>query len=191
MGKVAGLVLAAGAGRRFGGAKALVELDGARLVDRAVATLTAGGCEPVVVVAGAVPLVVAGARVIENPSWRAGLGSSLRAGLAHLAGGPASGVVVLLVDTPWVGPGAVQRLIAAHAAGAVAAQATYGSAPGHPVLLGRQVWDDVAALAQGDQGARGWLRAHHQLVVTVACDGTGDRRDVNRPRDLRNPPPSR
>ena len=188
MGGVAGLVLAAGAGRRFGGPKALAELDGVRLVDRAVSTLIAGGCASVLVVAGAAPLVVADAAVVTNHRWDTGMGSSLQAGLAHLAGGPASGVVVLLVDTPWVGAAAVSRLIAAHEAGSVAAQATYGSVPGHPVLLGRSVWDDVTALAVGDQGARGWLRSRRELVAEIACDGTGHDRDVDRPDDLLRPP---
>ncbi len=181
---VIGVVLAAGAGRRFGGPKALALLDGVRLVDRATATLTTGGCASIVVVSGAVPLLVEGATVVANPLWDTGMGSSLRAALTHLAGSATSAVVVLLVDTPWVGAGAVSRLVAAHTSGAVAAQATYGSVPGHPVLLGRQVWDDVAALAVGDQAARGWLRQHRDQVVAVPCDGTGDPRDVDRPQDL-------
>ena len=188
MGHVSGLVLAAGAGRRFGGPKALARLNGVRLVDRAVATLARGGCTDLLVVAGAAPLVVPGAEVVDNPDWQSGMGSSLVAGLAHLAAGPSSAVVVLLVDTPWVGDRAVARLIAAHAAGAVAAQATYAGTPGQPVLLGREVWDDVAGLAVGDQGARGWLRTHRGLVTAVACDGTGEDRDVDRPGDLISPP---
>ena len=187
MGQVSGLVLAAGAGRRFGGPKALARLDGVRLVDRAVATLARGGCADVVVVAGAARLLVPGAEVVVNPRWESGMGSSLAAGLAHLAGGPSPAVVVLLVDTPWVGDQAVARLIAAHLGGSVAAQATYAGAPGHPVLLGRQVWDDVTGLAVGDQGARGWLRTHRDLVTDVACDGTGEDRDVDRPGDLLSP----
>ena len=188
MGSVVGVVLAAGAGRRFGSPKALAVLEGSRLVDRATATLTAGGCASVVVVSGAVSLVVEGATVVENPLWDSGMGSSLRTALMHLGGATASAVVVLLVDTPWVGSGAVSRLVAAHASGAVAAQATYGAVPGHPVLLSRPVWDDVAALAVGDQAARGWLRRHRDLVVAVACDGTGDPRDVDTPQDLLDPP---
>ena len=65
MSNVIGVVLAAGAGRRFGGPKALAILAGRRLVDRATETLTAGGCGAVVVVAGAVSLSVEGATVIE------------------------------------------------------------------------------------------------------------------------------
>src|SRR4051794_39645262 len=114
---VAGLVLAAGEGRRFGGPKALATLAGERLVDRAVRTLTEAGCSPVVVVSGAVDVDVAGARVVANPLWHSGMGSSLRAGLAGLAaarepaGGAVAATVVLLVDTPWVTPQAVRRLV--------------------------------------------------------------------------------
>ena len=81
---IAGIVLAAGAGRRFGGPKALVEVDGERLVDRAVRVLREAGVTSTYVVQGAAPLTVAGAEVVDNPDWGAGMGSSLRAGLAAL-----------------------------------------------------------------------------------------------------------
>jgi CTP:molybdopterin cytidylyltransferase MocA len=201
---VAGVVLAAGAGTRFGGPKALVRLDGERLVDRAVATLRRGGCEPVVVVQGAAVLDEVDATVLDNPDWATGMGSSLRVALRHLAAdaagsadaapddaapgsadaAPVTAAVVLLVDTPWVGHAAVARLLAAAADGCAAAQATYDGRPGHPVLLARRTWDDVASTAAGDQGARAWLRAHRDLVRDVPCDGTGDPRDVDVPADL-------
>jgi nicotine blue oxidoreductase len=183
---VAGIVLAAGAGTRFGGPKALVRLDGERLVDRAVATLRRGGCAQVVVVQGAAPLPDVDATVLDNPAWTTGMGSSLRVALRHLAGeDPAvPAAVVLLVDTPWVGADAVSRLAAAATGGCAAAQATYGGEPGHPVLLTRGTWDDVAAAAGGDRGARAWLRAHRDEVIDVPCDGTGDPRDVDVPADL-------
>lgn len=181
-GAVVGLVLAAGAGRRFGGPKALALLDGERLVDRAVRTLRGAGVERVIVVAGATPILDVDAEVATNVNWPSGMGGSLQTGLA--ACGDAAAAVVLLVDTPWVGSGAVERLVAAHRGGAVAAQATYHDEPGHPVLLSRETWPGVAAAARGDQGARGWLQANEQLVVRVPCDGTGDPRDVDRPEDL-------
>jgi nicotine blue oxidoreductase len=180
---VAGVVLAGGAGRRFGGPKALVVLDGRRLVDRAVALLAAGGCDPVVAVSGAAPFAVPGALVVPNPDWDEGMGSSLRAGLAALDG-TAAAVVVIPVDTPWLGPESVRRVIAAHEAGATVAAATYGGKRGHPVLLGRQHWDAVRAAAVGDVGARGFLRAHPDLVTAVPCDGTGRPDDVDTPADL-------
>ena len=190
----AGVVLAAGAGTRFGGPKALARLDGERLVDRAVATLHRGGCAEVVVVQGAAPLDGVDATVVDNPDWSSGMGSSLRAALRHLSAGDAEAAVVLLVDTPWVGAGAVARLVGAlgragPGGGRLAVQATYGGVAGHPVLLRRGCWDAVAADAVGDRGARAWLRAHRDLVLDVPCDGTGDPRDVDRPADLSATPP--
>ncbi|HLR93994.1 MAG TPA: nucleotidyltransferase family protein [Jiangellaceae bacterium] len=180
---VAGLVLAAGEGRRFGRPKALVEFDGQRFVDRAVRLLLAGGCEPLVVVAGAVPLDVDDADVVYNDAWATGLGSSLRAGLESL-GPEADAAVVALVDQPWVGPDAVRRLRAARRAGAVVAVATYAGRRGNPVLIGREVWAQVSELAVGDVGARAFMSAHPEQVTEVACDGTGHPDDVDRPADL-------
>ena len=74
-----GVVLAGGAGRRFGGPKALALLDGQRLVDRAVATLRAGGCNEVIAVAGAVPLRDVDGRVATNVDWPTGMASSRNA----------------------------------------------------------------------------------------------------------------
>lgn len=180
---VAGLVLAAGEGRRFGGPKAVAVLDGERLVDRAVRILTEGGCSPVLVVSGAVALTVGGAEVVPNSLWSSGMGSSLRAGLAAVSHTPASSVTVLLVDTPWIAPAAVRRLIEAGQR-SPAAIATYDGRRGHPVLLGRSVWSEVAALADGDVAAKAWLRAHPDSVIDVDCSGLGDPRDVDTPDQL-------
>ncbi|HEX3004066.1 MAG TPA: NTP transferase domain-containing protein, partial [Angustibacter sp.] len=119
-----GVVLAAGAGRRFGAAKALVELDGERLVDRAVRLLRDGGCADVVVVAGAVPLRGVDAHVVTNVDWPTGMASSLRVGLESAGAlGDWTSAVLVLVDTPWIGAEAVHRLLDTGDADAV--QATY------------------------------------------------------------------
>jgi CTP:molybdopterin cytidylyltransferase MocA len=177
---VAGLVLAAGAGRRFGRPKALVRWRGRTLVERAVDLLADGGCDPVVVVlgAGADEVPPLPARTVVNPDWASGMGSSLRTGLAAVAG---ADVVITLVDTPLLGPESVRRLLAA---GGTAAVATYGGEWGHPVLLSAAAAADVAATATGDRGARGWLRDNPGKVTAVPCDGTGDPRDVDIPDDL-------
>jgi CTP:molybdopterin cytidylyltransferase MocA len=184
---VAGLVLAAGEGKRFGGPKAVAALDNERLVDRAVRILVDGGCTPVVVVSGAVALSVEGTQVVPNPLWPTGMGSSLRAGLDALAGpsvsAAVSAAVVMLVDTPWLSPEAVRRL-AACAGASPAAIATYGGRRGHPVLLAAEIWSEVAELAQGDVAAKAWLRSHPEQVLEVDCTGLGDPRDVDRPEDL-------
>jgi nicotine blue oxidoreductase len=181
---VAGLVLAAGSGSRLGQPKALVEIAGERLVDRAVQVLRDGGCDPVVVVSGAAPFEVAGATVVTNPDWPTGMGSSLRVGLAVLAGGDASAVVVSLVDQPGIGPDVVARVIAAFDAGATVATATYGGKRRNPVLLGRRTWAEVSRLAEGDEGARPYLAAHPDDITAVECDDLGDAADIDTPEDL-------
>ena len=186
-GSVAGLVLAAGSGSRFGRPKALVTFAGQPLVLRAVALLTGAGCQPVHVVLGAVAdevrtLVDLPDSVI-NVDWASGMGSSLRCGLAALAP-EVPAVVITLVDQPLIGAAAVARLVSAWRAGAVAAVATYDGRQGHPVLLDRLVWPAVAAAAAGDAGARPWLRAHPDLVTKVPCDGTGTAYDIDTPDDL-------
>ncbi|WP_067462990.1 nucleotidyltransferase family protein [Actinomadura macra] len=179
----AGLLLAAGEGRRFGRPKALLELDGERLVDRGVRMLRDAGCSPVLVVAGAAQVEVIGAVVVPNPGWREGMGSSLRAGLAALPPGcPA--VVVALVDQPLVTAAAAERLIAAYEAGAELAVATYGGAPRNPVLLRAAHFADVADAAVGDRGARAFLRAHPDLVTAVPCDDVASPADIDTPEDL-------
>ncbi|GAA2758652.1 nucleotidyltransferase family protein [Actinopolymorpha rutila] len=186
---VAGLLLAAGEGRRLGRPKALVDLDGRLLVERGLATLTAGGCTPVHVVLGAAHDEVlaaadlAGATVVLNEDWRAGLASSLRAGLAALPS-QVEAVVVALVDQPLVTPEVVRRLRQAYDGGAVTAVATYGGLPRNPVLLARSTWADVAAQASGDTGARAFLRANPDLTTPVPCDDVGAPDDVDTPAEL-------
>jgi CTP:molybdopterin cytidylyltransferase MocA len=185
---VAGLVLAAGEGRRLGQPKALLEIDGERLVDRAVRVLREAGCTPVYVVAGAAPLAdfpvhtTAPVIVVDNPDWPTGMGSSVRRGLASVA---EDAVVVMVVDTPGIGAAAVRRLVEAYAAGATAAVATYDGKPRNPVLLIREHFSDASALAVGDVGARAFLAAHPDLVTHVECSDVADPSDIDTPDDLR------
>ncbi|WP_328654012.1 nucleotidyltransferase family protein [Micromonospora sp. NBC_00330] len=182
----AGLLLAAGAGRRYGRPKALVELDGEPLVRRAIRLLGDGGCAPVHVVLGAgadeMP-DLPGAVPVRHDGWSDGLGSSLLRGLASLpAAVPAA--VVVLVDQPLLSPIAVRRVRTAYADGAVVAVATYAGRPGHPILLTRRTWPLLSGYALGDRGARDLLRDRPDLVVEVPCDDVGSPADVDTPADL-------
>jgi nicotine blue oxidoreductase len=179
----AGLLLAAGEGSRLGRPKALVELDGERLVDRGVRTLREGGCSPVLVVAGAAQVEVIGAVVVPNPGWRSGMGSSLRAGLAALPP-DCPAVVVALVDQPRVTAEAVRRLIEAYRLGARVAVATYRGRPRNPVLIAREHIAAAAEAAEGDAGARSFLRAHPELVTPVPCADVAAPDDIDTPADL-------
>jgi nicotine blue oxidoreductase len=192
-----GLVLAAGAGRRMGGPKALVRLTdgGPTLVETAVARVVDGGCDRVVVVVGAagdeVAALVAGsgARVVRADDWDEGMGASLRAGLAHLGAGDDDLALVTLVDLPDVTAEVVERVLAAVDGDgrAALARAAYDGVPGHPVAVGRDHWSAVITTARGDRGARDHLRVTpHRLVecgdlaTGLDLDTTDDLDDLRR-----------
>jgi molybdenum cofactor cytidylyltransferase/nicotine blue oxidoreductase len=184
VGRTAGLVLAAGGGRRYGMPKALVRYDGELLVERAVRT-TRGVCDLVLVVLGAAADEVGeradldGARVLVNADWQSGMASSLRSGLDALAGlADVDAALVLLVDMPGITVAALERMAQDARPGALAV-ATYDGVRGHPVLLGRDHWAGVAVTATGDEGARRYLAAHD--VVEVDCTGLADPTDLDVP----------
>jgi CTP:molybdopterin cytidylyltransferase MocA len=171
----------------MGGPKALVELDGEPLLRRALGVLAAGGCAPVVVVLGAAadqaaPLVPPGVRAVVADGWAEGMGASLRAGLAALAGTDAEAAVVHLVDLPGVTASAIARLAAVAGPDALA-RAAYDGRPGHPVLLGRAHWSGVAAVATGDAGARDYLAGHPELAL-VECGDVAGPGDLDTPEAL-------
>ncbi|GAA1580619.1 nucleotidyltransferase family protein [Actinoplanes couchii] len=172
----AGLVLAAGAGRRYGMPKALVRYEGQLLVERAVAVLESAGC-PATVVLGAAEVPGLASTVV-NPDWESGMGSSLRAGLRHLAGTEATAAVILLVDMPGVTAAAVRRIVAGAGASSLV-MGGYGNRRGHPVLIGRDHWDGVVAVTTGDRGARDYLRANPVTVIPV--DDVADDTDMDFP----------
>jgi CTP:molybdopterin cytidylyltransferase MocA len=185
MSVVAGMVLAAGGGRRYGMPNALVEHEGTLLVERAVRT-AAAVCDPVLVVLGAAAVEVwqradlTGATVLANRDWESGMASSLRTGLDGLRGWPGrvDAVLVQLVDMPGMTPAALAR-VAGHAAPDALAVATYDGARSHPVLLGREHWAGVAETATGDEGARRYLASHG--VTEVDCTGLADPTDLDVP----------
>jgi CTP:molybdopterin cytidylyltransferase MocA len=184
------VLLAAGEGSRFGQPKALVELEGRTLAERGVDLLRAGGTDPILVVTGAARVGLSGTRMIYNQDWRTGMGSSLRAALRALAAPESAAdvdvgaVVVALADQPLVGAAAVARLIAAYRGGASVAVAAYQGRPRNPVLLAREHWPEVVATAEGDQGARAFLRARADLVTLIECGDTGSPDDIDTPADL-------
>lgn len=171
----------------MGKPKALVEFDGEPLLRRALRVLTESGCAPIRVVLGAE--ADAARSLLPDPEiavyaegWAQGMGMSLRAGLDAIADLEADAVLVHLVDLPWVVPEVLTR-VSALAEPGVVARASYDGTPGHPVLLGRRWWADVAASARGDRGARDWLASRGDLQL-VECGDLGRGHDVDTPADL-------
>jgi CTP:molybdopterin cytidylyltransferase MocA len=182
---VAGLLLAAGGGRRLGGRpKALLRHRGRPLVEHAVGVLRAAGCTRVHVVLGAQAAAVreqaelGDCVLVENPDWAEGMGSSLRAGLDSLAGTGAGAALVSLVDQPGIGPAAVARVLAAYEGETSLVSAAYDGVRGHPVLFGAAHWAGIAATATGDRGARAYLKEREEAIRLVECG------DVARPYDI-------
>ena len=181
---IGGLVLAAGAGTRFGGAKQLAELDGRPLLEHALRAMAAAPVDRVVTVLGSgADEIIAGvdlhgAEPLVCPRWENGQAASLACGLAELAA--ADAVVVTLGDQPRMAPEAIGRVIAARD-GAAAVRATYGGEPGHPVLLESELFERLRDVS-GDLGARNVLMSVQ--VHAVPCDDLGGGEDVDTPAEL-------
>ena len=177
MTSVVGLLLAAGAGRRFGSPKALArEPDGTSWLLRSVQALRP--CAEMVVVLGAeaeqaAALLPMSVSRIRADDWAEGMGASLRAGLLALTPTDHDVALVSLVDLPDVDAAVVARLVAAATGPDVLARAAYDGVPGHPVLLGRDHWAGVVETSTGDRGARNYLACHEVALVECGDLATG------------------
>jgi CTP:molybdopterin cytidylyltransferase MocA len=175
-----GIVLAAGAGTRFGEPKAPVEVDGERLVDRAVRVLREAGCDPVFVILGAWEGQVPDSLVIVNHGWEEGMASSLRIGLKWArATTEAENAIVTLVDLPGLTAEAIRRIDDAPPGIAIA---MYDGERGHPVRIPREHWEDILATVTGDSGARDYFNGRDDVVFVEVGD-VADGTDLDTPRD--------
>jgi len=183
---IGGVILAAGAGRRFGGPKQLASFAGRPLLERPLRNVAAcASVDSSIVVLGAHAERILeridrhGAKPVICETWRQGQAESLRTGLEAL--GDAEAAVVVLGDQPLISPRAIERVVAARDGKAMAVRATYGGAPGHPVLLERAIFGALKRV-RGDVGARAVLDT--VAVQEVACDDAGEPFDIDTPEDL-------
>lgn len=177
---IGGIVLAAGAGRRFGGAKQLAPFNGRPMLEYALKAMTAAPVERVVVVLGAgaehvlADIDLHGAEPVICERWDEGQSASLACGLAQL--GDCEAVVVTLGDQPRMSPQAIRRVIGERGGAALAVRATYDGNPGHPVLLERRLFGRLRDVS-GDHGARNLLL--RVRVRGVPCEDLGGGEDVD------------
>jgi CTP:molybdopterin cytidylyltransferase MocA len=183
---VAGIVLAAGAGTRFGGPKSLAaDPDGTLWLPRAVQTLRDGGCETVIAILGA--SAVAARALLDDTvvvtiatAWSTGISASIAAGLdAASEVADIDAVAIVPVDVPSLSAAMVARVVGATPVeGDALRRASFSGRPGHPVVIGRNHWSSLAAhlAAQPDPdaGARDYLAAHGVLELECSDLGSGD-----------------
>jgi nicotine blue oxidoreductase len=178
--RVVGVVLAAGAGRRFGRPKATVD----NWLSTAVDALRGGGCAEVVVVLGAarVPPIPATTTVVAR-EWAEGMSASVRTGIGAAQRLDGAYVALHVVDTPDVGADVVARVIErAIADPSGIARASFAGRPGHPVVIARRHWAALLPTLFGDRGAAAYLRT--VPTRTLECGDLATGRDIDEPGDL-------
>lgn len=190
------IVLAAGAGSRFGGGKLLAPWAGGVLLDGALAAAFAAPVVRVIVVTGADGEAVAAAahafarrsgqaarlQVVHADDHAEGMGASLRRGAAELHA-DCAGVFVLLGDMPRVPHAVLSPLAEAVRAGAPAAAPVFEGQRGHPALIGADLLPALLALS-GDAGARSILKDLGDRLARVAAPDDGVLFDVDERGDL-------
>jgi CTP:molybdopterin cytidylyltransferase MocA len=172
--RVTAVVLAAGEATRFGAPKQRL------LLPAVLERLARSPVDEIVVVSGAYELELPSdtvsqgipVRLVECPEWTKGPGASLRCGLAAL-GDDVEAAVVVLADGPNLSPDAVTRVLASWRGHGGASAASYDGGRGHPLVLGRDDWNEVP-----NEGLR------DRSVTLVPCDDLGSPGDVDRPEDL-------
>ena len=183
----AGVVLAAGASRRMGRPKQLLEVGGRPLLEGVIASANASRLDEVVVVLGANADAILGqvdlgrARAVVNPDHAAGMSTSLRVGLAAL--GPEVDVaMVVLGDQPAISGAMLDELLDLRArSGLPAAALSFGGLLHPPVALAREMWGDLRSL-EGDVGCRALIRSRPELVAALPYEG-----DLTHPVDVDTP----
>lgn len=189
------VVLAAGAGFRFGGGKLLAPWKGGVLLDAALAAAFAAPVRSVAVVWGADEGVREAAQAFADRAGEGerlrlvcaeahadGMSQSLRAGIESLPD-DASGVFVFLGDMPRIPSGVLAPLAEAVAGGALTAAPVFEGRRGHPVLFSRALFADLTAFT-GDRGAGVLLGGLGERLVLVKTPDDGVLFDVDRPEDI-------
>jgi molybdenum cofactor cytidylyltransferase len=189
--RIAAVVLAAGRSTRMGAVNKLIaEIGGKPLVRIAAEQALASRASPVIVVTGHERERVEEAlnglpvRVVHNPDYAEGLGTSLKAGIAAVPD-DADGAIVCLGDMPQVNAALIDKLIAAFdpEKGALVVVPSIAGRRGNPVVWSRRFFHDLMAI-NGDIGARHLIGSYAEAVAEVPVEGDAALTDVDTPESL-------
>jgi len=189
---LAGLILAAGASRRMGFPKPLLELEGETFLDRLIAAFLPS-CDPVIVVLGHHGERIrrgirraADVQFVENPDPERGMLSSLRCGL-RAAPAPAGGVIFTPADYPRILPSTVAQLAEAFSnssGGNLVFVPVCDGRRGHPVCIARPLFPEFLDLPD-DADPRTVIRRHRPETAYVEAGDPGILKDIDLPEDYR------
>jgi molybdenum cofactor cytidylyltransferase len=188
--RIAAIMLAAGQSRRMGVNKLLLEIDGARLIERAVDAALGSVARPVIVVLGHEADLIRDRLAdrpvisVENPDYALGLSTSLKTGLAAVPA-EADGAIICLGDMPGIDPDLINRLIAGFdpARRRVIVAPVHQGRRGNPVLWGRDFFPALRDIT-GDTGARELLAAHRSFMAEIPVDGDAALIDLDTPSEV-------
>jgi molybdenum cofactor cytidylyltransferase len=186
---VSAVVLAAGMSRRMGTPKQLLPIDGETILERTLQNVRASNVDEIVLVLGHAAesiertIAAADVKLVRNPAYQQGLGTSLRAGLTAVNAN-ARAALIILADQPWVSSETLDRLIASHQESKQQIIIPiYRGFRGNPVLLDRSVFPEVQAL-EGDVGCRAVFGDHTENILKLEVDDPGILLDIDSRDDL-------
>ena len=176
MGQIVGILLAAGASRRFGADKLTHILPNGELVAVQASRNLLAGTDSVLAV------VRPGVMICTNAEQ--GMSKSLIFGVG--ARPEATGWLIGLADMPWIAPTTIGKVADALRLGATIAAPCWQGRRGHPVGFSQALGPELAALS-GDEGAKILIQTYLEQLHIIDCDDSGILRDIDKPDDLNFP----
>jgi len=188
--KITGMILAAGESRRFGGSKLIATIRGKPVLEHVIECAASARLERLILVLGADGSELIsrfgknlpqGAVTVMNPDYKSGMSTSIRKGMESAKGSGA--VMLFLGDMPFITATLTEKVISAYRAScAWACRPVCGKIPGHPVIIGRELFEELNNIA-GDEGAKRVLgKAEDRTVLIETSPET--QRDIDSETDL-------